>query len=189
MPKAPKETKLNYVIMGLVNHEPMSGYDIKRRIDMEIGFFWPEVGFSQIYPTLKKLEKNKLVSMKEEKTGNRPSRKVYSITSKGKKQLIEWLKEPVEIEKTNHSFTIFQEFLLKLYFSGAISQENVIENINELEKWLKQTKTLFDQYEANLERILHSSEDHKYYLLSLQFGKIIYESLLNWTKNAKDLLE
>ncbi|TET30720.1 MAG: PadR family transcriptional regulator [Candidatus Heimdallarchaeota archaeon] len=189
MPKVPKDTKLEYVLLGLVNHEPMSGYDIKRRIALEIGFFWPEVSFSQIYPILKKLEKKETVSMKEEKTGNRPSRKVYSITSKGKKELIEWLKEPVEIERTNHSFTIFQEFLLKLYFSGAIPQENVIENINELEKWLKQTKTLFDHYEVSLEQVLHSSDDHKYYLLSMQFGKIIYESLLNWTKNAKELLE
>ena len=127
--------------------------------------------------------------MKEEKIGNRPNRKVYSITVKGKKELINWLKEPVDIEKTNHSFTIFQEFLLKLYFSGAIPQEDVIDNINTLEKWLKQTKLLFDQYEVSLERILHSSEDHKFYLLSMQFGKIVYESLIKWTKNAKGFLK
>ena len=34
------EKKINYVILGLLNHESLTGYEIKKRIDHSLKFFW-----------------------------------------------------------------------------------------------------------------------------------------------------
>ena len=56
----PKENTARYILLGLLSHQPLSGYDIKKRVDLSIQPFWP-VGFGQIYPTLAQLEREGLV--------------------------------------------------------------------------------------------------------------------------------
>ena len=41
-----------YILLGLLSHEPASGYDLKKKIDLMISQFW-EVGYGQLYPTLR----------------------------------------------------------------------------------------------------------------------------------------
>ena len=188
MPKVAKETNLQYVLLGLLSHEPHTGYDLKKRIEMSISYFWPSVGYSKIYPTLKKLEKQELVQMKEEKKGNRPTRKVYSITKKGKTHLKKWVAQPTKTKKRTDSFSIFQEFLLKLYFGNHISKEANLSNIENLENWLLNVQATFKLYEDNLRENLENHDDHKFFLLTLLFGKAMYQSVSNWTKEAKEIL-
>ena len=50
-----REKRINMVILGLLSHEDLTGYDMKKRIDNSISFFW-NGSFGNIYPTLKELE-------------------------------------------------------------------------------------------------------------------------------------
>ncbi len=189
MPRVPKESNLEYVILGLLNHEKLSGYDIKQIIERRISFFWKKTSFTQVYSTLKKLEKEELVSMREEKEGNRPNKKIYTITRKGKDKLEIWVSRPLTFQKTNYSFTLFQEFLLKLYFGSSIPKEKTHYNIILLEKWLTHTSGIFKEFEQDLLRN-QDEEDHKYYYLTMKFGQIIYESILDkWFKEAERILK
>ncbi len=52
--------KTRFVILGLLNEEPLSGYDIKKIIDIRMSFFWQE-SYGQIYPELAKLREEGLV--------------------------------------------------------------------------------------------------------------------------------
>ena len=78
-----KENTTIYIILGLLTHEELSGYDIKKIIDSSIGNFW-EVGYGQIYPTLKVIEKEGLVERKNEIQSKGPERITYTITDKGR---------------------------------------------------------------------------------------------------------
>ena len=53
---------LKHAILGLLNYEPMTGYDLKKTIDISINHFWPAVQ-SQIYTTLAKMEKEGWVTV------------------------------------------------------------------------------------------------------------------------------
>ena len=44
----------DYVILGLLAEQPLSGYQIKKIIDIRFSFFWSE-SFGQIFPALKSL--------------------------------------------------------------------------------------------------------------------------------------
>ncbi len=39
----------DYVILGLLAEQPLSGYQIKKIVDIRFGFFWSE-SFGQIFP-------------------------------------------------------------------------------------------------------------------------------------------
>jgi len=45
------EKKLDCVILGLLSHEDLTGYEIKKRIDTGLKLFW-SASFGSIYPTL-----------------------------------------------------------------------------------------------------------------------------------------
>ena len=47
--KMAKERKIDMVILGLLSHEDLTGYEIKKRMDGAISFFW-KGSFGNIYP-------------------------------------------------------------------------------------------------------------------------------------------
>ena len=87
-----------YALLGIISKSEVSGYDIKQ-IMAKIGrFYWSENN-AQIYSTLKKLEKDHyVVSRLDESSGARQCRK-YTITKKGLKKLVDWLKLPCDFPK------------------------------------------------------------------------------------------
>ena len=55
-----KHNQTTYVILGILAiHPHQSGYEIRKTIQQSVGFFW--VSFGQIYPTLKRLNAEKLI--------------------------------------------------------------------------------------------------------------------------------
>ena len=55
-----KDRKIDLVILGLLSHEDLTGYDIKKQIDSGISFFW-KGSFGSIYPALSEMEKSGFV--------------------------------------------------------------------------------------------------------------------------------
>ena len=176
-----KENKTKYVILGLLNHENCSGYDIKKRIDIALSKFW-SAGFGQIYPTLKQLEEEKDIVHIDSTYKFGPERKIYQITEKGKKKLEEWLEIPVGKEDVRY------EILLKLFFSAAGEKQLAIRHIEKFkqrnELLLKDVKEMTNE----LERIVSVSEDHQYYYLTALFGSKIYQAYLDWAEEAEKIL-
>jgi DNA-binding PadR family transcriptional regulator len=177
-----RQDQTDFVILGLLNHEPMTGYDIKKRIDGSIQYFW-NAGFGQIYPALKRLEERKFVAKKEIHGNKTPDRKLYSITSTGSEALLGWLNEPASKEYMRF------EILLKLFFGSAIGP---LENINRIEDFraryqkIQNTMLLF---EKDLKKNINDSPDHLYYLLTVLFGKKLYSAYVEWADEAELLLK
>ena len=48
---------------------------------------------------------------------------------------------------------------------------------------------IFEGFENNLRRVLTTSDDHKFYLLTALMGKTIYNSLFEWVKDVEKLLK
>jgi PadR family transcriptional regulator, regulatory protein AphA len=84
-----KTTAVTPVVLGLLAHGPRSGYDIKTVVDRSTRFFWA-ASYGQIYPELRRLEREGLVEGEQAPRGGR-DRRVYTLTPAGKEALIEWL--------------------------------------------------------------------------------------------------
>jgi len=111
------------VILGLLNIEPMTGYDLKKNMDNSTQLFW-HAELSQIYPTLKQLEAKGLVKVEVVPQKGKPNKKIYSITKTGRRALIAWLNEPLDVMPT-----IKNPVLLRLFFSGVLDKEDILSQL------------------------------------------------------------
>jgi len=100
---------LEHILLGLLR-QPASGYDLKAAIDSGIGHFWA-AELSQIYPTLKKLQKSGLLRSRNAPSKRGPGRLVYETTAKGHTELANWLKSGPQIGDARHTF-LAQIFLM-----------------------------------------------------------------------------
>jgi len=80
-------TNAEIAVLGLVAENPRYGYELNQVIKEKGIRYWTDIGFSSIYYVLTKLEEKNLVVSRIEGQDSVPSRRVYSITSKGKDQL------------------------------------------------------------------------------------------------------
>ncbi|MFC4117270.1 PadR family transcriptional regulator [Nonomuraea zeae] len=86
---------LKYALLGFLSTEPTSGYDLAREFGESLGWFW-HASHTQIYPELRRLESQGLVTstMTDDNPG-KPKR-TYQLTEQGAAELREWLAQPVE---------------------------------------------------------------------------------------------
>ncbi len=174
-----RERKIDMVILGLLSHEDLSGYDIKKRIDGAISFFW-KGSFGNIYPALKDMEIGGLITKVDASVGGR-EKLTYHITDEGKSVLRNWLNE----ERSSNELKY--ETLLKLFFGGAGNKKVSVHNIEVFEEQIKRDLKILRSYCDVLEKVL-DEEDHLYYYLTASFGVETYEAYLRWCAGAKKML-
>jgi DNA-binding PadR family transcriptional regulator len=108
------------VILGLLHHGPLHGYELKRLIEEEMGD-WTAIPFGSIYFALGKLrEEGSVVAREQEREGKRPEKTVYAITEKGKEVFLSLLRETLGSQEAQ-KFEIDQA----LAFSEALPREEV----------------------------------------------------------------
>ena len=113
---------LKYAILGLVNREPMSGYDIKKAFeDRALTSFW-HAEHSQIYPELKKLVEEGMLRFDTDIRGEQMEKKIYYITDQGHNEFLSWLKDDVPIERTFKDI-----FRLRTYYSESLSDDEFLK--------------------------------------------------------------
>lgn len=132
-------------ILGVLMERPMHGYELKQYFKTRIPVFWM-INYGSIYPTLRKLEREKLVTSKKEPTGT-VDKIVYEITERGRQEFIKLLKERVKKEAyVRDEFTIhlfFLDYLDKeeieqLFVEKQQGNERLLEELIEKEKILKE---------------------------------------------------
>ena len=174
-----REKKIDMVILGLLSHEDLTGYDIKKRIDGAISFFW-KGSFGNIYPALKDMESQKLITKQTSTSGGR-EKITYHITKEGMNRLAEWLREDQAINELRY------ETLLKLFFGGAEDKKVSVHNIEVFEEQVRNDLELLKNFAGSLENSLYN-EDHLYFYLTITFGIETYEAYLKWCAKAKKML-
>lgn len=82
---------LDHAILGFLDREPMTGYDLKTRcFDEAAGHLWT-ADQAQVYRTLDRLSKRGLVRSRLVPQRGKPDRRVFRITPKGHAELESWL--------------------------------------------------------------------------------------------------
>jgi|LGOV01.1.fsa_nt_gb PadR family transcriptional regulator AphA len=171
---------LKYAILGLLDMNPMSGYDLKKIFDGGLRYYW-EATHTQIYRTLNVMEKESYLQVEVIIQSGVPNKNQYSITDLGKKMLINWLSEPANLPSVKN------EFLVKLTWGDNLSKEaldTVLENhIKRLEYILNlydihKSNNIFESARTTREKILWAS--------TLDLGIRTCKTEVEW---AKDLIE
>lgn len=81
---------LRYALLGVLEARPMTGYELAQFFDESTSWVW-SAPHSNIYPQLRKMEEEGLLSSRTEIRGERLERTVYSISKKGVEELRRWV--------------------------------------------------------------------------------------------------
>jgi len=108
-----RSNTLQYIILGLLTRNPLTGYDIKQTFDKEKAEFWT-APFSQIYPELNRMLNDDLISLLPP-TDINTRKKTYQLTEHGRDTFEEWLKLPLS---SPESTLDNDNFILRLHFLG-----------------------------------------------------------------------
>lgn len=169
--------KIDVVLLGILSHEPTTGYEIKQQIDSKLNYFWG-ASYGSIYPALSQLERDGLVT-KEDISTNGREKIAYTITDAGRRRLHEWLTLPIEKDELRY------ETLLKIYFGAEAEPEEILRHIEAFEKKVRRDLENMRQFEASLEPVRHMEKAHEYYLMTVRFGIYTYEAHIKWCEEAK----
>jgi len=178
---------LKNALLGLLNHRPMTGYDLKKILDHPMGFFWI-AQMSQIYRELNKLEEKGLVKSKIVPQEKRPDRKVYQLTKEGEKIFLNWLnKFPDQLSQTCRS-----PFLVHIFFSSKIKLDEFAFEIKRYKKEVEEQLGYLDRVEQWIKeysREKRFKEDVFYWKLIV---KKEYKSItagMEWADECLQLIE
>lgn len=102
---------LELAILGLLQEEPMHGYELKRQLTQKLGHFW-QVSFGSLYPTLKDLRRRGAIERVFDAQETSRRKNVYRITAAGRQQFLELIEDPAssawEEEKFPLRFAFFR---------------------------------------------------------------------------------
>jgi len=169
------------VILGLLSHESLTGYEIKKRMDSTLSFFW-SASFGSIYPALRQLVQSGHAVASSMDTGGR-GRVRYTITQQGRQALREWLSAEAVIDE------LHSETLLKIFLSDPDSGQTVLDHVRRLKRRLNERMPFLQQSVQTLETLDDGESQHLYYLLTARFGQQIYEAALTWCEQSEQLLQ
>ncbi len=165
------------ILLGFLTRQPLTGYELKKRFSISFSFF-SGVSYGSIYPALKKMEKERLVTQQLEIQDGAPNRKVYSITAAGRKVFIEALTAPYHWEMPKNTF------LTRLFFFAHLSPEERkaairghLESLKETQRQLKSTRS---EIEARADY---------YQLQCYHFGLRFYQDIIRNVSQVLQALE
>jgi PadR family transcriptional regulator AphA len=80
---------LRHALLGVLKDRPLTGYDLVRHFQGTVGFLW-SAPQSQIYPELRRMEAQGLVTAQVAPRGQRALKRIYSVTDAGMAELRRW---------------------------------------------------------------------------------------------------
>ncbi len=177
---------LPHALLGLINYQPSTGYDLKNKFQKSIHFFW-NAALPHIYRSLKQMEKEGWIASTIEQQSGKPNRKVYRITDEGKKELLHWLAEPPEELEMRHTM------LVKVFFGSQLPPESLAQH---LRNWREYHVNLLQQYETVVIPVIQQqsekasyTEDANYWGLSLDYGIRHARMVIDWCDQALKSME
>ena len=178
--------KTQFVILGLLSEGPLTGYDIKKIIDLRFGFFWNE-SYGQIFPMLKQLSQDHLIELIPDvdmsSSSSKREKNYYQITEQGRMTLLNWLEEPVETE------TVRFEILLKMYFSNEVDSEVMKKHINAFKLRYLEKLAMLDLFSTELKPLVDLHNNHEEVLSVINFGQKVYRAYVQWSDETLEQLE
>ena len=150
-----------------------TGYDIKQLVDKSTRHFWA-ASYGQIYPELRRLEEQGLISGQPEPRGGR-ARTVYKLTPDGQAAFTDWLGDTDE----DTPFEVRAEGMLKLFFSDSATQEQRIRNLHAMRESHRRTLAQLQTLRSDTPDMPTGPQ------LTLELGLGLHRFIIEWCEQAE----
>lgn len=156
---------LVHAILGVLEAKPMNGYELAQFFDTQASWVW-SAPRSQIYPQLRKMEKDGLIVAESQIRGSKLERREYSITKRGVVELREWVATPHDTT-TKRDAVFLQAVLFDLVdppVAAKILHHIIAQQQHLVDEWMQHAQRLRNQEGSLLQaRLAHRpAHDHQY---------------------------
>ncbi|HYW04413.1 MAG TPA: PadR family transcriptional regulator [Gammaproteobacteria bacterium] len=173
---------LAHAIMVSLLDRPQTGYELGKRFERTVGFFW-KASHQQIYQELHRMARHGWVTAETVPQSERPNRIVYQLTDGGRRALDEWIATPSDPP------SVKEELLVKLFALGDADAGTLVRQV---ERRLSLHRQRLAEYEAIRDRhypepsTLKPRQRGRY--LGLRMGILSEQASIAWCREALALL-
>jgi DNA-binding PadR family transcriptional regulator len=126
---------LAYAILATLTHQACSGYDLAKRFDESVGYFWSAT-HQQIYRELSQLEAKAWICSETIEQEDRPNKRLFSLTPLGRQNMVKWMVQPSKHSKHK------EEILVKLFAGSLMEPQQLgVELVRSRESHRQQLET------------------------------------------------
>jgi DNA-binding PadR family transcriptional regulator len=184
---------LPHAILVSLCEQVGSGYELARRFDRSIGYFWAAT-HQQIYRTLRVMEDDGWVHATKVAQHGRPDKKVYTVSETGRAELARWIAEPLSPTRPGRGSALSdnstRDIAVKLrgaVYGDVSAVRNQIatlraERLNALDTYRTLEKRAFGDTSARRGAALHQ-------YLVLRGGIRAEESAIDWLDEVAHALQ
>ena len=165
---------LSHAILTALNDAACSGYDLAKKFDGSVGFFW-NASHQQIYRELTKLEESGYIEPTVIHQDNRPDKKNYVVTSAGQNYLRSWIAAPSMVAYPK------DELLVKLFAGDLVDRDIILAELahhyTQHQERLNIYHSIEQQFFPNFDRL---NRAQRYQYLTLRQGIRLETAWLDW---------
>ncbi len=174
---------LRFAILGLLAGGELSGYELSRRFQQSVGYFW-HARAQQIYPELARLEAEGLIAGRTVPQVGKPDKRVYAATPRGLEELAAWVVTPSPLTLTK------DEFLVKVWSYGSVPPAQALAALTAHRRQQEERLAAYRAIEAAFEGADPAGIPSGFLgpYLTLRAGIRFVESFLAWAEEAEHIL-
>lgn len=167
---------LQHALLTSLLEKPSSGYELARRFDKSIGYFW-HATHQQIYRELARMEQQGWVKSYDAE-GGRAGKRQYEVLTAGQEELKTWASQ------TSEPSELRDELFLKLRADAAIGPLGLEQEIARRMQLHQERLQTYKEIELRDFSRANLSRDAKIRHLILKAGISLEESRIAWSKDA-----
>ncbi|KGM41254.1 PadR family transcriptional regulator [Aquabacterium sp. NJ1] len=173
---------LSHALMTSLLEKSSSGYDLARRFDKSIGFFW-RATHQQIYRELARMEKAGWIASEAAPDGGRTRKRNYRVLDAGRQELERWVREPSPAPDQR------DEMMVRMRADAVIGPLGLEQ---EVERRMAQHATMLAAYRQIEARDFPADKtltrEARIQHLILKTGIMYEQGWLNWSQEALQVL-
>jgi len=171
-----RAVSIRHLILGLLTQQPMSGYDIKRSLK-SLSWLIDSPSFGSIYPALRALWEDGLVTVEMAPRQGKPPRKIYTITEAGRLALREWMDQPVAPGAS------LKTFVMRLILANNFSHTGLISHLQQRRSQVAVHRATLKQIAEALDGTMDSGQR-----LAFGYGLALATAELAWLDSTLEQL-
>lgn len=173
---------LAHAVLTSLLEKATSGYDLARRFDKSIGYFW-HATHQQIYRELARMEAAGWIESSSAPDAGKTRKREYRVLPAGRAELIRWANEP------SPPMDLRDEFMVKLRADAALSE---VDLRPEIRRQIERHKEKLAHYRTIEERdFLHGgalTREARIQHMILKKGILYEEASIGWAQEMLDVL-
>ncbi len=174
---------LAHAVLTSLIEKSSSGYELARRFDKSIGYFW-HATHQQIYRELARMEAAGWIESSSAPDAGKTRKREYRVLDAGRTELARWACQP------SPAMDLRDEFMVKLRADAALGE---IDSRDELRRRIAAHQDTLDHYRAIEQRdFLHGkplAREARIHHMILKKGILYEESSIVWDTEMLALLQ